>query len=376
LTGDELDGPRGRIYLIKDMLESGARPNDEVVERIDRCLSCLACMTTCPSSVDYMHLVDYARSEIEQRGSGSATRRSWRTVLAWLLSSPRLIGSLLPLARLVPAALIPSRFRHFRALLNGARSSGGALQSHYPATPPRRGSVALLPGCVQQSLDNEINHASVRLLNRIGYDVEVLTQSACCGAIRHHLGEHDATLRQVRGNIAEWNRRLRKPDCEALLVNASGCGTMIKDYGHLLAHTPEHETAARLSAAARDISEFLLEKLAHLPPSVANGRVVAFQNPCSMEHGQRLRDLSPRLLRHCGYEVRELPANSGCCGSAGTYNLLQPDFARQLGERKAAQLKATGATVIASGNIGCILQLRQYGDVPVMHTVQLLDAAG
>jgi len=374
LHGDELEGPRGRIYLIKDLLETGRAPGAEVVRHIDSCLSCLSCMTTCPSGVNYMHLVDTARARIAATFRRPFAEGLLRRVLAFVLSSARLSALALALGRMAarlhlpaPASLHPA----LDLLRTSPATAQEPLREFHPATGTARGRVGLIAGCVQQALDNEINHASIRLLNRHGFDVEVL--NGCCGALRQHLGFASAALGDARRNVRRW---LNPESLSAIVVNASGCGTQIKDYRFLLRDDPAlRESAAELSAMTRDLGEFL-SALDTLPAGEAHRDLrVACPVPCSLRHGQRLGNCYPDLLRRSGFDVVTPADDHLCCGSAGTYNLLQPDTARELGERKAASIAATGASVMAGGNLGCMAQLAPRLSFPVTHAAQLLDWA-
>ncbi len=379
ILGDETDGPRGRIYLIKEMLENDLTPGAEVVRHLDRCLSCLSCMSTCPSGVNYMHLIDHGRAYVETRHKRPLAQRARRRLLAGLLTRPRLVGAAVKLARPLCALspVLPSFLRPALDLARAVPAASPAAALSLSARGERRGRVAVLPGCVQRALDNEINLASVRLLTRLGYDVSLLEESACCGAIEHHLGGKSAALNRIRQNLSAWTARRAREPFDYILSNASGCGTMVKDYGHLLRNDPAwSQAAADLSAATRDITEFLAEQPVPASlPMEPRDLLVACQVPCSMQHGQKVRGQPAALLRAFGFRV-VTPADDGqCCGSAGTYNLLQPALARELGQRKAATLLACNADVVATGNLGCALQLRNSLDIPVVHTVQLLDWA-
>ena len=378
LTGDERDGPRGRIYMIKEMLEDGGPAAADTATHIDRCLSCLGCMTTCPSGVDYMHLVDLGRRHMEDTGTRPLGERLLRGLLARVLPHPARFRRALRLARLARpfAPLMPGRLRAMLALAPSApdreRETGPGV---YPARGIRRKRVALLAGCVQQALAPRINAATVSLLTRHGCEVVVAGGAGCCGAVAHHMGREADSGEHVRANVAAWEREIEDGGLDAIVVNASGCGTMVKDYGHILRNEPEWAgRAKRVSALARDVSEFVAG-LELMNPARGPGLTVAYQSACSLRHGQGV-DAGPRmLLASCGFDVR-VPADGHlCCGSAGTYNILQPEFADRLRDRKAASLDALGADVVASGNIGCMTQLAGAIDVPVVHTVELLDWA-
>ena len=379
LLGDELDSPRGRIYLMKDMLETERVPTAEIVKHIDRCLSCLSCMTTCPSGVNYMHLVDHARAYIAQRYRRPLKDRLMRSVLAWVLPHPRRFRFALTLARLVrPAAPWLDRIKALRPL--------AAMLALAPATAPAkpslvdapvrepRGRVALLQGCAEPVLRPEFRAATIRLLNRAGYDVVFAPGEGCCGALVHHMGREADSLAAARRNVDAWTRTAEAGGLDAILVTASGCGTTIKDYGFMLRGDPAYaDKAAAVSALAKDISEFLVD--ADLPAGDGRGLTIAYHAACSLQHGQKVTEAPKWLLAHAGYAVRTPIEAHLCCGSAGTYNILQPEIAAQLRDRKVANIARLNADVIATGNIGCAMQIGQRAAIPVVHTVELLDWA-
>jgi glycolate oxidase iron-sulfur subunit len=380
LLGDELDGPRGRIYLIKNMLEAGGAVPAETVIHIDRCLSCLACMTTCPSGVNYMHLVDHGRRHIEEHYRRPLVERLLRRVLGEVLSNPARFRAALRAARLARPfkALMPARLRAMLELAPRSISppSPADRPQIFPAAGERRLRVALLPGCAQQVLAPEINEATIRLLTRHGCEVVLAAGSGCCGALTHHLGQETPALAFARANIASWEREIAAAGLDAIVVNASGCGAMVKDYGFMLRDDPDcAETAARISALARDVSEVAASLGIERQTAAGYGLRVAYHSACSLQHGQQLHREPKALLAAAGYEVVDIPEAHLCCGSAGTYNLLQPELANALRERKLANIALTGADVIAAGNIGCVTQLAAGAGVPVVHTVELLDWA-
>jgi glycolate oxidase iron-sulfur subunit len=391
LLGDELDSPRGRIYLIKNMLEAGGAPSPETVKHVDRCLSCLACMTTCPSGVHYMHLVDHARRHIEQNYRRPLAERLLRRCLGAVLTRPAWLRLALNAARLGRpfAGLLPRQLRPALALAPAAVPPASSVDRPqiFPAEGERRMRVALLPGCAQQVLAPEINEATIRLLTRLGAEIVLASGSFCCGALRHHLGEEAAALRLARGNIDAWEAVAATGGLDAVVANASGCGTMLKDYGFLLRHDPAYaDKAARIAALARDVSEVVtalrLGPRASRPQSGGqdargsdSGLRVAYHSACSLQHGQQVEREPQELLKAAGFTVIEVPEGHLCCGSAGTYNLLQPELAAALRERKLANIALTGADLVAAGNIGCIAQLAGEAPLPVVHTVELLDWA-
>ncbi len=381
LLGDELDSPRGRIYLIKNMLERGGKVAPETVKHIDRCLSCLSCMTTCPSGVNYMHLVDHGRHHIEQHYRRPMRERLMRQALARVLTSPGRLRAALHMARLGGpfAGLAPKMLRPLFAL--APRRVRAASPIHWIETFPgegeRRMRVALLPGCAQQVLAPEINLATIRLLNRHGCEVVVAPGSGCCGALPHHLGEEGPALALARANIDAWEKAAAESGFDAVVANASGCGTMLKDYGFLLRTDPRYaEKAARIAGLARDVSEVVAALGLRAPTGDSPTLRVAYHSACSLQHGQKIEREPKALLAAAGYTVLDVPEGHLCCGSAGTYNILQPELAAALRERKLANIALTRPDVIAAGNIGCITQLSgEDTPIPVVHTIELLDWA-
>jgi glycolate oxidase iron-sulfur subunit len=384
LLGDELDSPRGRIYLIKDMLEGGKAATEEVVTHVDRCLSCLSCMTTCPSGVDYMHLVDHARQHIEKTYARPAGDRFIRRLLASLLPYPRRFRAAVILAFFArPFAPVLRRVPGFKRL--GAmlalvpRGFPGISETNRPgvsrAYGKRKARVALLRGCAQSVLDPGINEAAIRLLNRKGIDVVRTAGEGCCGALVHHMGRADDSHAAARRNVDAWTREIEGQGLDAILVTTSGCGTTVKDYGFMLRTDPAYaEKAKRVSGLARDISEYL-ETLDLGQPAMGTRPTVAYHAACSLQHGQQIKLAPKSLLAKAGYKVSDVAEAHLCCGSAGTYNILQPEIAQRLRDRKVANIEATGAEIIAAGNIGCLTQIGSATRKPVVHTVELLDWA-
>jgi glycolate oxidase iron-sulfur subunit len=375
LLGDELDSPRGRIYLMKQMLESGAPVTEDVVVHIDRCLSCLSCMTTCPSGVNYMHLVDHGRHHIEKTYQRPLLDRLVRDLVARVLPYPTTLRTLLRLA--MPfrwlGTVLPGRLGELLTLTPATVPPPSPIRpGHvFPAAGTRRKRVALLTGCVQSVVAPEINEATIRLLTRHGCDVVIAEGMECCGALEHHLGR-DANDR-VRRNVDAWTRAA-DGGLDAVVVNTSGCGTTIKDYGFMLREDATYAAkAARISAMTRDISELMTELGLNAP--VPHALRVAYQNPCSMQHGQKIVGQPKALLAAAGYTVLPVAEEHLCCGSAGTYNILQPALANDLRDRKVANLEATSPDVIATGNVGCEVHISGATEIPVVHTVELLDWA-
>jgi glycolate oxidase iron-sulfur subunit len=377
VLGDELDSPRGRIYLIKDMLEKGRPADEKTVKHIDRCLSCLACMTTCPSGVHYMHLVDHAREYIEQ----TYRRPLFERVLRWTLAK------ILPYPTRFRVALLGAKIgRPFAFLMPDARLK--AMLAMAPKTIPpvsrnddpqvfraegeRKMRVALMTGCAQRALNTDINDATIRLLTRLGCDVVIAEGQGCCGALTHHMGKTAESHATAARNIRAWTREIQGEGLDAVVINTSGCGTTVKDYGHMFRTEALAAEAKAVSAIAMDVSEVLMKL--DLPEG-RMGHKVAYHAACSLQHGQKIKTYPKDLLKRAGFKVVE-PADSHlCCGSAGTYNLMQPEISGQLKARKVETLEATRPDIIAAGNIGCMMQIGSGTEVPIVHTVELLDWA-
>jgi glycolate oxidase iron-sulfur subunit len=390
LLGDELDSPRGRIYLIKEMLEKDRPPTEEVVKHIDRCLSCLACMTTCPSGVNYMHLVDQARVRIERDYRRPLTERALRAILAFVLPRPGLFRLSMILARLgrpfaalLPApeaaSASPTLWGRIRAMLALAPASlpkpGPAGGSVFRPVGERRGRVALLQGCAQQVLAPRINQAAINLLTRHGIEVVLVRDEQCCGALTHHLGHDGDALARARANVSVWLKEAEREGLDAILVTTSGCGTVIKDYGFMLREDRDFAgPAAKVSALAKDITEYV-GGIDLRSQQQRSDITIAYHSACSLQHGQKITQLPKELLSKNGFVVKDVPESHLCCGSAGTYNILQPDIASRLRDRKVANIAAVNPDMIAAGNIGCMVQIAGGTSVPVVHTIELLDWA-
>ncbi len=383
LLGDELDSPRGRIYLIKEMLEQERPASKEVVKHIDRCLSCLACMTTCPSGVHYMHLVDHARDHIEKTYKRPFGDRLIRAILARVLTDRALfrlavVGGKLarPLAP-VFRVLGLSRMAAMLQLTPRSKLAPPSDRSRkvHPAAGAKRGRVALLAGCIGPVLAPSTNEAAIRLLNRQGVEVVIAEGEACCGSLVHHMGREQQALAQVRNTIDAWTREIEQGGLDAILMTVSGCGTTVKDYGFMLRDDPAYaDKAARVSALARDVAEYLATldlQRAAAPP----GLTVAYHAACSLQHGQKVVHAPKDLLCKLGFVVKDVADGHLCCGSAGTYNILQPALANRLRDRKVANIERLEPDVIAAGNIGCMTQIASGTAIPVVHTVELLDWA-
>jgi glycolate oxidase iron-sulfur subunit len=385
LLGDELDSPRGRIYLMKDMLEGAKPATPEVVKHIDRCLSCLSCMTTCPSGVHYMHLVDHARSYIEATYVRPWHDRLLRGILARVLPYPNRFRTAIALAMVAKPfkgliGLIPLMGARLKAMIELAPAR---VPARSPFDAPgafrtegaRRGRVAILSGCAQPVLKPGFNEAAIRLLNRHGVDVVQPRGEGCCGALVHHMGRDAESHAFAKRNIDIWIAEMDGEGLDAIVITASGCGTTIKDYGFMLREDPDYaEKAARVSAIAKDVTEYVMG-LELTEPVRETDLVVAYHSACSMQHGQQIRSEPKTLLKQAGFTVKDVPEGHICCGSAGTYNLLQPEIAGQLRDRKVANIERTNPDLIATGNIGCMTQIGKGTAIPIVHTVELLDWA-
>jgi len=376
ILGDELDSPRGRIYLIKDMLENERVPDEKTVKHIDRCLSCLACMTTCPSGVNYMHLVDHARAYIEQNYKRPLSDRALRWVLARILPYPyrfrlALLGAKMgrPFMRFIPDPRLRAMIEMAPKVIPPV-SRNDDPQTFHVADKKMR--VALMTGCAQRALNTDINDATIRLLTRLGAEVVIPKGQGCCGALTHHMGKetesHATAAKNIRAWVAEMDAGL-----DAIVINTSGCGTTVKDYGHMFRNSDLAADAARVSAIALDVSEVLMKL--DMPEGGVKDTKVAYHAACSLQHGQQIKTHPKTLLKKAGFTVLE-PADSHlCCGSAGTYNLMQPEISGQLRDRKVQTLEALKPDIIAAGNIGCMMQIGSASETPIVHTVELLDWA-
>lgn len=382
--GDELDSPRGRIYLIKDMLENSRPADAKTVKHIDRCLSCLACMTTCPSGVNYMHLVDHARAYIEKTYKRPLIDRMYRAVLAAVLPYPARFKFALSAASLAkPFAGIVGKIpggKPMEAMLKLAPSTlpkqpRQLLQEVHTTDKKTVGRVAMLSGCAQKILDPKINQATIELLNNLGVEVVTPKAEGCCGALVHHMGKEEAAMNAAKQNIDAWLKVKEQGGLDAIIITTSGCGTTVKDYGHMLKDDKFYASKAEeISSLAKDITQYLTSL--NLPKSqVGDNKRVAYHSACSMQHGQKIINEPKSLLANAGFKVVDIPEGHLCCGSAGTYNILQPEISEQLKERKVLNIERVNPEIIAAGNIGCITQIASGIDVPIIHTVQLLNWA-
>jgi glycolate oxidase iron-sulfur subunit len=383
LLGDERDSPRGRIYMMKDMFERGRKASPAIQYHIDRCLSCLSCMSTCPSGVDYMHLVDLGRAHIEATGKRSLKDRLVRRLLAKVVPYPHRFRRALKTAPLgVPFVGLMRRLglKELAAMVELApkglspapKFSGPGMVA---AEADRKGRVIMLAGCAQQVLRPEINDSTIRLLARRGIEVEVARRAGCCGALVHHMGREAEAAAFVKRNVDAWSKLMSAGPVDAIIVNASGCGTTVKDYGHMMQREKRYaERARKISDITKDVSEFLSEQGLGAPKRWSSLRV-AYHSACSLQHGQRITEEPKALLSKAGFTVVDIPEGHICCGSAGTYNILQPELATALRDRKVQNIRSVRPDVVAAGNIGCIAQLAPAMDIPIVHTVELLDWA-
>lgn len=373
IDGNELDSPRGRIYLIKEMLENDRVATKVEVEHIDNCLSCLSCVSTCPSGVDYMHLVDHSRAHIEKTYKRPLSERALRWFLAFILTKPKYFRHALSLSKIAKpfSFILP---RSLKAMLElNPKSSTDRVENITAAKGIKKYRMGLNAGCVQRAVGEHINHATAEFLSRRGVEVIIPGQSGCCGSLTHHLGKEDETMAMAKAYIDVWKDEIDNLD--AIVINTSGCGTTLKDYGHMFEHDANYaDTAKRISTLAKDITEVISE--IGLGEVTLNEKItVAYQSACSLEHGQKIINLPKRLLHEAGFEVRDIKESHLCCGSAGTYNIIHPQMAQKLCDRKIDNIEATNVNIIASGNLGCIMQIAPATDIPIVHIIELLNWA-
>lgn len=377
LTGNELEGPRGRIYLLKNLLEGNIDASSATATHIDNCLGCLSCETTCPSGVDYSRLLDHGRPLLDRSHRRGWLDRLQRAALTHLLPHARRLRLALrlgmttrPLAALLPKQLQPMARMAPAHMPPPAQLCASGV---FPAQGTRTMRVALLAGCAQSVLGGSINDAAVRLLTRRGAEVVVPESVGCCGALPFHMGERTHSRRHMEATIDAWSALL-DDGVDAIVLTTSGCATAVRDYGHIFADTPRADAAALISDRCRDITQVLAELGLGATTDVPALRV-AYHDACSMQHGLRVRDEPRQLLQDAGFDVHEIPEGHICCGSAGTYNMLQPAMAVPLQQRKAAHIQSLQPDLVATGNIGCIEQIASALQAPVIHTVELLDWA-
>jgi len=382
LLGDELDSPRGRIYLIKDMLENNKPANERIVKHIDRCLSCYSCMTTCPSGVNYMHLIDHGRSHIEKTYKRPLKDRVIRGFLSIILSNSTYFKTIAILTQLVrPFRFIfPKKLTEMINLMprkfpKKTLSRKKIYSAENNKKPVAR--VALLTGCVQKVLSPQINEATIRLLNRHNIEVVVPKQIECCGSLNHHLGKEQSAKLTFKRNISIWYEEYIKNGLDAIISNTSGCGTTLKDYGFIFrADKDFKKIAKKISELTKDITEYLNENVKlNFIEKQKNERTykIAYHSACSMQHGQKIHDVPINLIQKTGNEVLDIPDGHLCCGSAGTYNLLQSDIANRLLKNKISNIEKIKPQIISTGNIGCIMQIAQATKIPILHTVEIID---
>ena len=382
IFGDELDGPRGRIYLIKDMLENNKPANEKIVKHIDRCLSCYSCMTTCPSGVNYMHLIDHGRNHIEKTYKRPFGDRFIRNFLSIVLSEPinfRIVGILAQFVK--PFRFIfPKKVREMINLMPGKFPKKTlANMNVYLAKNKKKpvARVALLTGCVQKVISPQINEATIRLLNRHNIEVVVPKGINCCGSLNHHLGKSDLANKTFRKNISIWYNEYLKNGLDAIISNTSGCGTTLKDYGFIFRSDENlKKKAKKVSELTKDISEYLDEnvKLNFIKKNENEKEYkIAYHSACSMQHGQKVHEVPIKLIKKTGNKVLDIPDGHLCCGSAGTYNLLQNNIAKKLLENKISNIEKIKPQFITTGNIGCITQIAKGTKIPILHTAEIID---
>ena len=378
LLGDELDGPRGRIYLIQDMLENEKKPTSNIVKHIDRCLSCYSCMTTCPAEVNYMHLIDHGRKYIEKNYERPFFDRIIRNFLSRTLLDPKLFKLSIFLAKLGKPLkfLFPSKIKSMMDLIPTSFPKKVIKTKEIYKTKNKKkiARVALLTGCVQKEISPQINESTIRILNRHGVEVVVPKKIRCCGSLNHHLGKNDDANQDFINNINIWYDEYLKGNLDAILSNTSGCGTTMKDYAFIFRYDKKmKKKAKKISELTKDVSEYLSENLNLKFKKKEKKLRIAYHSACSMQHGQKVHSQPINLLEKTKNEILEIPEGHICCGSAGTYNILQSKIAKQLLKNKVKNIESLKPQVISTGNIGCITQIRYGTNIPILHTIELLD---
>lgn len=379
IVGDELDGPRGRIYLIKDMLENDKPANEKIAKHIDRCLSCYACMTTCPSGVNYMHLVDHARNHIEKTFVRPFFDRFIRNLLSKILPSPTLFRMAGYSARLFYPFrfLFPKKIKNMMKYMpNSFPVSRQENKEIYSPVGKTYARVALLTGCVQRVISPQINDATIDILNRHGVEVIVPKKVDCCGSLNHHLGKEELAHKSFINNINSWFKWYEEKNLDAILVTTSGCGTTLKDYGYIFRDHPDKELrrkAKMVSSLAKDVTEYLGKNIKLNYVKKDKKFTIAYHSACSMQHGQKIHNQPMDLLKKTGNEIVEIPDGHLCCGSAGTYNLLQDEMATELLKRKVSNIDKVKPDFISTGNIGCMTQISSGTKIPIVHTIEILN---
>ena len=379
VAGDELDGPRGRIYLIRDMLENNKPASEKITRHIDRCLSCYACMTTCPSGVNYMHLVDHARNHIEKTYVRPFFDRFIRILLSIILPSPKLFRIVGYLARFANPFkfLFPKKIKNMlKYMPTSFPKSNYENKEVYSAKGKTFAKVALLTGCVQRVISPQINDSTIDILNRHGVEVIVPKEITCCGSLNHHLGKEDLAHKSFVNNINFWFKCYEERNLDAILVTTSGCGTTLKDYGHIFRDDPDKDLRKKakiISSLAKDVTEYLGKNIKLNFVEKDKKFKIAYHSACSMQHGQKLHSQPMNLLKKTGNEIVEIPDGHLCCGSAGTYNLLQGEMASELLVRKVSNIDKVKPDFISTGNIGCITQISSGTKIPILHTIEILN---
>ena len=380
LLGDELDGPRGRIYLIKEMIEKKKAPTKKVVSHIDKCLSCYSCMTTCPSGVNYMHLIDHGRNYVEKNYQRPFYQRAFRNFLSKTLPKPKIFKFLIFFAKIgqIFKFLLPG---NLKSMLDVAPkkiySKTLKFQKVYKAERKKpTARVALLIGCVQRVVSPQINESTIRILTRHGVEVTTMPEIECCGSLNHHLGKEELAKETFKKNINMWYDEYLKNGLDAIISNTSGCGTTLKDYGFVFRNDNElKKKAKKISELTKDITEFLDQnlKLSFKSDKVTKKYNIAYHSACSMQHGQKVHKQPIDLLEKTGNKILNIPEGHICCGSAGTYNILQSDIAKRLLKQKIENINKVKPDFISTGNIGCIMQITNGTNIPILHTVEVID---
>ena len=379
INGNELEGPRGRIYLIKDMLENKKPANKKIAQHIDSCLSCYGCMTTCPSGVNYMHLIDHGRNYVEETYKRPLPDRLFRNILSYILPKPNVFLALALLTKIIKpfSFILPEFLRNSLNLMpDRIPSKKIKTQKIYPAAGKKTvARVALLTGCVQRIISPEINESTIRLLNRHNVEVVVIQKIECCGSLNHHLGKKDLAHSSFIENIERWHEEYLKNGLDAIISNTSGCGTTLKDYGFIFRNNKDlKKKAKKISELTKDITEYLDENLKlKIKPSNEKKYKIAYHSACSMQHGQKVHEQPKNLIEQTGHTVLDIPEGHMCCGSAGTYNILHQKMAKSLLKNKVENIEKTSPDFISTGNIGCMTQIGSGTKIPIVHTVEVID---
>ena len=379
INGDELEGPRGRIYLSKDMLENNKPANKKIVQHIDSCLSCYSCMTTCPSGVNYMHLIDHGRNHIEETYKRPILDRLFRNILSYVLPKPNVFFALTIATKIIKpfGFILPKFLKNILNLIpNNIPTKKIKTQKIYPSESKKKiARVALLTGCVQRVISPEINESTIRLLNRHNVEVVVLPKIDCCGSLNHHLGKKELAHSSFIKNIELWYNEYLKNGLDAIISNTSGCGTTLKDYGHIFRNDKElKKKANKISELTKDITEYLEENLKlRIKNSNEKQYKIAYHSACSMQHGQKIHEQPKNLIKKTGNIVLDVPEGHICCGSAGTYNILHQKMADSLLKNKVKNIEKISPDFISTGNIGCMTQIGSGTKIPIVHTVEVID---